>query len=96
MGSNPNCHLGLNECDCKVAPQVTVEHAPQVPLLVTFLQLRPRERRVLERIASRLLDGQKAYGPLSPGKKNWKKEAKEEAMDMSVYLSVMLEDDEGE
>ncbi len=52
-----------------------------------------RERRCLIRIGRRLLDGQKTFGPLSPGKKDWKKEAKEEAMDLAVYLSALLEDD---
>lgn len=37
--------------------------------------------------------GQEAYGFLAPGKKDWKREAKEEAMDMAVYLSALLEDD---
>ncbi len=51
-----------------------------------------RERRVLLRIAKRLLEGQLMYGPLFVGKKDWKREAKEEAMDMAVYLSAALED----
>lgn len=55
-----------------------------------------REKVVFRRIGLRLLEGQVAYGPLAPGKKNWKKEAKEEAMDMAVYLSALLEDDEDE
>ncbi len=54
-----------------------------------------RELRCLLRIAKRLYMGQQAYGELAPGKKNWKKEAKEEAMDMAVYLSALLEDDDG-
>lgn len=56
-------------------------------------ELAPRERRCLLNIASRLFIGQCTYGGLSPGKKDWKKEAKEEAMDMAVYLSALLEDD---
>lgn len=58
-----------------------------------MLYLAPRERRCLLNIASRLFIGQCTYGELSPGKKDWKKEAKEEAMDMSVYLAALLEDD---
>lgn len=71
--------------------------APSVKAKLQFVvaQLEPRELRVFLRIGERLLEGQKAYGPLSPGKKDWKKEAKEEAMDMAVYLSAMLEDDDG-
>ncbi len=56
-------------------------------------QLGDRENRCLTRIARRLLMGQEAYGFLAPGKKDWKREAKEEAMDMAVYLSALLEDD---
>ncbi len=56
--------------------------------------LKVRERRCLLRIAKRLLAGQQAYGPLWAGKKLWKSEAKEEAMDMAVYLSALLEDDD--
>lgn len=55
--------------------------------------LGPRERKVLATIAVRLLAGQKAYGLLTVGKKDWRREAKEEAMDMCVYLATLLEDD---
>lgn len=53
----------------------------------------PRERRVLTEFAVRLLAGQRAYGQLTQNKKNWRKEAKEEALDMAVYLCAALEDD---
>ncbi len=62
-------------------------------LLEITADLGDREMRCLLRIANRLLQGQRLYGELSPGKKNWKREAKEEAMDMAVYLSALLEDD---
>ena len=62
-------------------------------LMETAGLLEDRELRCLTRIAARLVAGQTMYGPLSPGKKNWKKEAKEEAMDLSVYLAALLEDD---
>jgi len=62
-------------------------------MTLVFAALEEREKRVLLRIGTRLLEGQIAYGPLAPGKKKWKKEAKEEAMDLSVYLSALLEDD---
>lgn len=55
--------------------------------------LGPRERRVLTEFAVRLLAGQKAYGQLTNGKKDWRKEAKEEALDMAVYLCAALEDE---
>ncbi len=61
-------------------------------LIDLWYQLEPREKSVLLRITQRLLDGQTAYGPLTAGKKNWRKEAQEEAMDMCVYLSALLED----
>ncbi len=57
-----------------------------------FYALEERERMVLMRIAKRLLEGQIRFGHLTPGKKNWRLEAQEEAMDMSVYLSALLED----
>ena len=59
-----------------------------------FYALEERERRVLMRIAKRLLEGQIAFGHLTKGKKNWKREAKEEAFDMAVYLSAELEADD--
>lgn len=68
-----------------VPPDLTMDEIVQ--------QLHPREQRVLRRIAVRLLTGQALFGPLSYGKKDWTKEAKEEAMDMAVYLSALLEDD---
>ena len=67
----------------------------ETDFLIVMRRLHDRELRCLKRIADRLLLGQVQYGPLSPGKKDWKKEAKEEAMDMAVYLSAMLEDDDG-
>ncbi len=62
-------------------------------LMVDFGRMGRRERRCLVTIAKRLYAGQLQYGELSPGKKDWKREAKEEAMDMAVYLSALLEDD---
>lgn len=56
-------------------------------------ELCDREARVLLRIASRLLFGQQEYGPLTFGKKDWKDEAHQESLDMAIYLSVLLEDD---
>lgn len=57
-----------------------------------FYALEERERSVLMRIAKRLLEGQILFGALTKGKYNWRKEAQEEAMDMAVYLSAMMED----
>ena len=58
-----------------------------------FRELGDREKSVLLRIAERLQMGQDQYGYLTSGKKDWKREAKEEAMDMAVYLAALLEDD---
>lgn len=52
----------------------------------------PRERKALLLIAKRLYAGQKTFGELTRGKKNWVKEASEEAMDMCVYLAAELLD----
>lgn len=49
------------------------------------------ELDVLCRIAERLHAGQMAYGELSPAKKHWSLEAQQEALDMAVYLSCLLE-----
>ena len=65
----------------------------ETELLIVCRRLHDRELSCLKRIAERLLMGQEAYGKLSPGKRDWKREAKEEAMDMAVYLSALLEDD---
>lgn len=62
-------------------------------LVALWHDMGPRERRVFAAIGVRLLAGQKAYGPLTPRKKKWMKEAQEEAMDMAVYLAAQLEDE---
>ena len=100
MPYNPDCRIGLEGCECGKGPLVTRETIPSTVesvgnLNVIANKLQPRELRCLTRIANRLLMGQQAYGPLAPGKKEWKREAKEEAMDMAVYLSALLEDDDG-
>lgn len=60
--------------------------------LLDMTELGERERRVLVLIADRLLMGQLAYGELSYRKKDWRREASEEAFDMAVYLSALLVD----
>lgn len=105
MSRNPDCRVGVWGCDCAVAPLVTREFIPSTAyeagispaseLQSIIAKLLPRETRVLERIAKRLLMGQEQYGALTPGKKDWRKEAQEEAMDMSVYLSALLEEGNG-
>jgi hypothetical protein len=65
---------------------------PICALLDLWEQLETRERHALLIISSRLLAGQKQYGPLSPGKKNWQKEAFEECCDLAVYMAAGLVD----
>lgn len=43
------------------------------------------ELEVLLAIADRLAMGQLAYGPITDGKKDWKREAYEEFLDAAVY-----------
>lgn len=55
-------------------------------------QLRGDELRVLVAIAERLAMGRKQYGPLviDRDSRDWRKEASEEALDLSVYLAIDL------
>jgi len=55
-------------------------------------QLGDDERRVLVAIARRLLAGRDAYGALDVARdgRDWRREAAEEALDLSVYLAVGL------
>ncbi len=61
-------------------------------LLETWEKLGERERSVLLAFMLRLYAGQRRYGELSVGKKDWGFEAIEEALDASVYLTCMLND----
>jgi hypothetical protein len=69
-----------------------MKHSETVQLARVMEALEKREQRVLLRIAKRLLEGQIHFGALTKDKKDWRKEAHEEAMDASVYLSALLED----
>lgn len=48
------------------------------------------ELRVLVAIGERLTLGRRAYGPLvvAGDRRDWRKEAHEEALDLSVYLAI--------
>lgn len=59
-------------------------------LLTYWEAMLPNERKALLAIARRLYWGQKEYGPLKFGKKDWGNEALEEAFDMAVYLAASL------
>lgn len=74
---------------------VGMKEAPMNTIDVQTLwhQLEPRERAVASNFLRRLFAGQMAFGPLTKGKKVWRREAKEEALDMAVYLAAELEDD---
>lgn len=50
-------------------------------------RLGDREMHVLYDLATRLHEGQKLYGRLTPNKKNWLKEAYEESLDRAIYDS---------
>lgn len=54
--------------------------------------LGPDERRVLLAVARRLAMGQRQYGALDVAgdRRDWRKEAAEEALDASVYLACEL------
>lgn len=61
-------------------------------LKALYEQLGPRERAVTVHFMTRLLNGQKQYGRLTIGKKNWPKELFEELIDSSVYgLAALLD-----
>lgn len=51
------------------------------------------ELKVLYRIAERLKEGQRIYGllDLAADRRDWDREAQQEAMDLSVYLACKLE-----
>lgn len=61
-------------------------------LLEVWERLATRERKVALAYLWRLYAGQKKFGPLTIGKKDWSYEAIEEALDSSVYLTAMLVD----
>lgn len=61
-------------------------------LLDIWEQLGAREKRALVIIATRMRAGQETYGQLRKAKKNWQKEAFEEACDLSVYMAAGLVD----
>lgn len=61
-------------------------------LLDVWEKLGERERKILLTFMYRLYNGQRKYGKLTLGKKEWAYEAIEEALDASVYLSALLSD----
>ena len=48
------------------------------------------EDDVLDAIRARLVKGRAEHGPLWPGKRAWTKEALEELLDATVYLTLAL------
>lgn len=76
-----------------VTSLVAVELMNSISVQELWHQLEPRERAVASNFLRRLFAGQVAFGPLTKGKKDWRREAKEEALDMAVYLAAELEDD---
>ena len=59
---------------------------------LTWRELGTVERELILNVSGRLLMGQKAYGELTPHKKHWSKEAKEELLDAIVYVAADLQD----
>jgi hypothetical protein len=67
-----------------------------VELLETIGELAPEERRVLLVLARRLLVGQRAYGRLDlvRDRRDWHREAAEEAADLAIYSAIGIVADE--
>lgn len=61
-------------------------------LLTVWERLAERERKCLLTFGMRILAGQRKFGPMTLGKKDWPYEAIEEALDASVYLTALLND----
>ncbi len=61
-------------------------------LLDCWEKLGGRERKVICTVAWRLYAGQRRYGPLTLGKKNWPLESLEEQLDSCVYLAAAMSD----
>ncbi len=59
----------------------------------TCFQLERKEQEVILALAQRLLFGQKTYGGLKDNmyRKNWVKEARDEAFDQLLYLQFEIE-----
>lgn len=70
----------------------TEEMALWVALYEHARQLRGDELKVLAKVAARLAMGRKQYGALdiASDRRDWTKEASEEALDLAVYLSIAL------
>ena len=61
-------------------------------ILDIWEKLGPRERLILMTFGQRMLNGQRKYGKITVGKKDWTYEAIEEALDCAVYLTAKLQD----
>jgi hypothetical protein len=75
------------------AGQVTSAHTLDLELLAMLArELGPDEVRVLRVLAERLLKGQTVYGRLdiANDRRSWKTEARDEAIDLAVYMAVDL------
>jgi hypothetical protein len=69
---------------------------PDAELLDLLCELGPDERRVMLVLARRLLVGQWAYGRLDVARdrRDWGKEAREEAADLAIYSAIRIVADE--
>jgi hypothetical protein len=73
-------------------PRGDKPETPHDELLVVVEGLGPDERAVLLAIAKRLAHGRRHYGPLDVrgDRRDWRGEAAEEALDLSVYMACEL------
>ncbi len=72
----------MTRADAESALAQAVQHLPD------------HEVRVLAKIATRFVRGCQEYGPLHRGKRRWRREAAEEAFDATIYLAILLDEDE--
>jgi hypothetical protein len=61
-------------------------------IIMHCASLGPDELAVLERVAERLVMGRRQYGELhiARDKRSWDEEARQESLDLAVYLAIDL------
>jgi hypothetical protein len=72
---------------------MTAAYGEWAELYGLYAALGDDERRVLVRIARRLNLGRRQYGQLvlKTDRRNFRREAQDEALDLAVYLAALLE-----
>ena len=61
-------------------------------ILTAWENFGPIEKELVHEFVCRLWAGQDAYGKIKINKKNWTREAIEEAIDQAVYLLALLKE----